>query len=389
MTEEIAPNPTNFHDAFHNHAVKQFIKHVKGSGLLPGLTKEHYNPILRTAKPHLQILTEHLADKGAGFSKLRQVGDQIRDAAGAGGFSQLREAGERIRDAAGVGGSLATDAHLKHAHGGRIIGGRIMGGAFDAGTWDLPNTSQEMYHFLLLMSPHQLEMFREIAAQILGGHHSPMWGKLVKPGEPMEADAEEYENIVRMPNQHAAARLLEAQAGGGWGGFYRATKHVGRIATKIYKGVRGTVKFAQNNRELINALIPDQYKDTVGTTFNNMLDTATKIDNAINPLIDAAIDASKDNATPESRQKLKQMAEKSIDTAVEKYLPNAKPYYDTAKEAATVAATGDKKKIAEYALGKADYAMQNYTSPEVAEKYTAAKQLASNANQAYLGAAPR
>jgi len=113
------------------------------------------------------------------------------------------------------------------------------------------------------------------------------------------------------------------------GGFFKALKHVGRKATGLYKIGRAALGFAQRNKDLLLDLpgIRD-YKEGI----SGFLDTAKEIDDAVNPFVDAAIDAAKDTATDADRQKLKNMATSSIDKAIETHLPEAKKYVEAARD---------------------------------------------------------
>lgn len=215
--------------------------------------------------------------------------------------------------------------HLQNKIGAMASGGSVpSGGSFDQ------MDEKDMYHHLLKMSPHKFEKMREISAQMLGGVPSPMWDAMSDGKEPLEGEPEDYENIIRMPNTHAAARMLEASSTApSGGGFFKALRHVGRKATGLYKMGRAALGFAQRNKDLLLELpgLRD-YKEGI----SGFLDTAKEIDDAVNPFVDAAIDAAKDSATDADRQKLKNMATKSIDKAIETHLPEAKKYVDAAKD---------------------------------------------------------
>lgn len=215
--------------------------------------------------------------------------------------------------------------------GGGVTGGRLIGGGFSAYS-EPPQTTQEMYHFILMMSPHQLEMFREIASQLLGGQSSHMWGPLIddKKDHALEANPEHYESIVKMPNQHALARMLEAEGRGArGGGFMKALKHVGRIAKKVYHVGKKGLKFVNENKDLLMNFVPEDYRSTA----EGALATANKINDTISPLADATEAAFGKNATPEAKEKLKTIAREHVSNAVEKHMPAAKPYVDAANKA--------------------------------------------------------
>lgn len=286
------------------------IEHYKNLHKTTGIFNDrlhggHFEDIKNRADGPIHHLVNHLVSK---------IEREKAGSASSGGFIPFAgkmddELAKFKGGSAGTGGSLHT------------------GGGFGP-DMSLPQTQQEMYHALLMMSPHQLEMFREIAAQLLGGASSHMWGDLTDKKEPLETDAEEYENLVRMPNSHAAARMLEADVGGG-GKFFKALKHVGKLATRVYSAGHAALKWVGNNKDLIVGLVPDQYKAGA----EGFLETANKIDAAVNPIVDATVNALKDNATAEDKAKLKKMAKESIDKAVENNIPGAKKYIAAAEDA--------------------------------------------------------
>lgn len=266
------------------------------TGILHNLNENHVQPIANYIAPHTTKLVNHLKSKIAG-------GSYGSPGAGftSGGSMPI---GGHIADDLDVGGAIASGGYLPE-----------------------PRSPKEMYHYMLNLTPQQFEAHREVAAQMLGGVPSPMWDHIVDGKEPLQTDANEYENIMRMPNQHAAARLIEADQGGG---FYKALKHVGKKVTALYKVGRAGLKFVNRNKDLLLDLpgVRD-YKEGI----SGFLDTANAIDEAVNPLVDAAIDASRENATQEQRDRLKSMATKSIDTAIQTHLPQASKYVDAAKDA--------------------------------------------------------
>jgi len=273
------------------------------TGILHGLNENHVQPLANVINPHTSRLISHL--------QARMSGSAYGGSAGSGGGFPS-------------GGSLHTGGNLVHNNGYDIGGAIASGGYLPA-----PQSPKEMYHYMLNLTPQQFEAHREVAAQMLGGVPSPMWDHIADGKEPLEADDNEYENIMRMPNQHAAARLVEADRGGG---FFKALKHVGRKVTALYKVGRGALNFVDRNKDLLLDLpgVRD-YKEGI----SGFLDTAVAIDDVVNPLVDAAIDASRNAATDEQRNKLKSMANKSIDNAIQTHLPQAQKYVDAAKDAAS------------------------------------------------------
>lgn len=264
---------------FANTAATHFIKNSGATGVLRNLKETHIPKIAAKITPHSQRIINSFRSGGAITS----------------------------------GGSLHT--------GGAITSG---------GYLPFPKSHREMYHYMLNLSPQQFEGYREGAAQILGAHPSPMWGKMVDGSEALESDADEYENILRMPNQHAAARMIEADASSPTGGgFYKALRHVGRKVTNFYKMGRGALKFVDRNKDVLLDLpgVRD-YKEGISA----FLDSANAIDEAVNPFVDAAIDAASESASLEQREKLKKMATQSIDNAIQTHLPEASKYVNVAKD---------------------------------------------------------
>ena len=278
---------------------RHFINNNNQTGVLSNLNENHVRPISNVIAPHSLRLLEHLKKRVAGGSM-------------------------------GSGGSLYTGGSL---HSSGLVGNSdydIPHSVASGGFLPEPTNEKEMYHHMLNLSPQQFEAYRETATQMLGGVPSPMWDKIADGKEPLESDENEYENIMRMPNQHAAARLLDADANSPTGGgFFKALKHVGRKVTGLYKMGRGALNFVDRNKDLLLDLpgVRD-YKEGI----SGFLDTAVAIDDVVNPLVDAAIDASRNTSTPEDRNRLKKMAEKSIDSAIDTHMPQARKYVDAAKD---------------------------------------------------------
>jgi len=276
--------------SFARTAAEHFVKRTGANAILRNLGDHHIRPIAQRIAPHAQ-----------------RIIDSIK-----GGSN-------------GSGGSIYTAGSLP-------IGGSIYtAGSFPSGgTMPFPTTHKRMYHHVLNLTPSQFEAYREGAAQLLGGHPSPMWGRMAHGSEPLESDAEEYENIIRMPNQHAAAKMVEADASSPTGGgFFKALRHVGRKVTSFYKMGRGALKFVDRNKDVLLDLpgVRD-YKEGI----SSFLDSANAIDEAVNPFVDAAIDAASETASLEQREKLKRMATQSIDKAIETHMPNAQKYVNVAKD---------------------------------------------------------
>jgi len=240
--------------------------------------------------------------------------------------------------------------HLKTISGGDLgSGGSLpIGGGFGTGgaiTESIPQDPKEMYHHLLAnVTPHKFEQMREASAQLLGAVPSPMWDKMTDVNEKLEAPEEEYENIINMPNTHAAARMVEAenQYGDTGGGFFKAMKHVFRKASGAYKIGRAALGLVNRNKDLLLELpgLRD-YKEGI----SGFLETANQLDDAVNPFVDAAIDAVREDSTPQDRDRLKNMAKQSIDKAIETHLPQAQKYIEAAKDVHSTVQTVRKRPI--------------------------------------------
>lgn len=222
-----------------------------------------------------------------------------------------------------------------HPYGTKSVGGsvRMGGGMYPAGALhmgDQIQNHQDAYYFALHLTPIEVECLREIAIQILGGKASGMWGNMVDPNDKLEAKPEHYDQIAMMPNSHSMARMIDAESGyGRGGGFGKAFKHVARIGSRIYKAGHHALKWANKNKDVLLGLPGiEKYKDEV----NMFLDTANRIDDSINPIVEATIDAVKEGATQEDREKLKKMAEESIKKVVEEKVPHGKDIVKLAED---------------------------------------------------------
>lgn len=279
---------------FETTIARHFVNNNR-TGIVGNLNQNHIQPIANRIAPHSMKLMSHLRSKIAAGGSVPSGGD----------FN--------------TGGSLWTGGGLD-----------VPQGVASGGMMKFPENEKEMYHYMLNLTPQQFEAYRETATQMLGGVPSAMWDKIADGKEPLETDENEYENVMRMPNQHAAARLLDADANSPTGGgFFKALKHVGKKVTSLYKMGRGALNFVDRNKDLLLDLpgVRD-YKEGI----SGFLDTAVAIDDVVNPLVDAAIDASRNTATDEDRNKLKRMAEKSIDSAIDTHIPQARKYVDAAKD---------------------------------------------------------
>lgn len=222
-----------------------------------------------------------------------------------------------------------------HPPGTRSIGGAIhMGGSiYPAGALHMGGNlqnHQDAYYFALHLTPIEVECLREIALQLLGSKASHMWGNMVEPDEKLEAKPEHYDQIAMMPNSHSMARMIDAESGyGRGGGFSKAFKHVAKIGSRIYKAGHHALKWANKNKDVLLGLPGiDKYKDEV----NMFLETANRIDDAVNPIVEATIDAVKEGATQEDKDKLKKMAEDSIKKVVEDKVPHGKDIVKLAED---------------------------------------------------------
>lgn len=234
----------------------------------------------------------------------------------------------------------SIDAFMEHlnqkTHGESTVGighrgaSLYTGGTFGSGgRFRVPNNPKEAYHYALNLTPHQLEMKREIAAQMLGAVPSPMWGKMVDNTDKLEADPEEYERIIDMPNTHSMARLIEAEAGHSkGGGFWKSVKHVARKAADFFSGSHKALEFINQYKDpILEMPFISNYKDSI----NGAIETANMIDRTVNPIAQATSAALKKDATEADRAKLKQLAQDSLEKAATTYLPSSKPYIESAK----------------------------------------------------------
>lgn len=268
------------HEKAHHEFLKSFIAKVNDKKLLGGKLNESHIPTLKNAtSEHFVNLMNHLSSGGAIQAHKIPVGIQ----------------------------------HNENEGKTSILGGTIhIGGALENENWLSTASPREMYHYLLLSNPHHIELMREIASQITGGHPSPMWGRVVPKNTKMEAPAEGYEEIIRMPNGHAMARYLDMEHHNmGGGSFSSALRHVGKVAKNVYKFGHSALGWAQKNKEAISKLPGlQQYAPQI----NQALDTASKYDALINPLVESASKAATGQPANESeRPGLKEAAKQSIE----------------------------------------------------------------------------
>lgn len=132
-----------------------------------------------------------------------------------------------------TGGGVVTGGGLYTGGGNYSGGGNYTGGYMnhDMGV----EHHKDMYHHLLSLSPAHWELYREKAARVLGAHPSPMWDHIEDHGSmEYESSPENYHHILRMPNNIAAARMVEAESGIRGSGFLNALKHVHRDIRKHF-----------------------------------------------------------------------------------------------------------------------------------------------------------
>ena len=223
-----------------------------------------------------------------------------------------------------------TDLHKKLTGGSLALGGSValggslhMGGNFHKLDFESPRNA---YHSLLNTKPHHMELMREISSQLLGGTPSPMWENYVSTGDKLESNPKNYENLIRMPNAHAAARMVEAEHGfSKGGGFWKAVRHVAHKASHIYSQFRTGMQFAKMAKTpllMLPQLSP--YKDMI----NGVFDTFDKVDNIANPMANAAQYLFNDNAS----DRAKSLAYKAVDHGVNTVLHKAADYYNKAQK---------------------------------------------------------
>lgn len=170
------------------------------------------------------------------------------------------------------------------------IGGSIGAGSISAGSIGTtlrepqalrPITDhKEMYHSILKLKPVDWEAIRESATQILGGKPSPMWNHLkVDTTIPLKSDPKNYEHVMRMPNTHSAARMIEAEHSVNRGaGFFDALKHsIEAAAPVLTKGA----KFLAENKGTIANFVP------YGNQMMGAIDIGSKIVSIIQKIADS------------------------------------------------------------------------------------------------------
>lgn len=142
------------------------------------------------------------------------------------------------------GGNLYTTGGSINSGGGVETGGAIhTGGAFP-GTGLLKDTYQQfttptdgrhpalnpelMYGHLLKMLPHEWEVMRHTAGELLGGKPHPFIGPMDIPDRTLQTGKHHYQNIINMAHPVMAARMLLHDQGGG---FFDSLKHVFHTVT--------------------------------------------------------------------------------------------------------------------------------------------------------------
>lgn len=132
------------------------------------------------------------------------------------------------------------------------------------------NHHKDMYHHILSLSPAHWELYREKAAQLLGARPSPMWDHLPQLGnKELESHPENFQHIMRMPNTHAAARLLEAEAGSGHGGALKAFKQIHKALRPLYPSLMSE-KLANLNPKLEAARLKSFLKPIAKSVYHSV-----------------------------------------------------------------------------------------------------------------------
>lgn len=313
-----------------NHTLNHFLKLTKEKNVCKNLNGGHLERIKPSVHAPIQNLLEHLKQKA-------QQDSSFGPGIGTHGGS------------VGSGGSYGSGGSLH------------MGGALNL-SWT-PKNPKEAYHWSLNLTPQQLEMKREIAAQLLGGVASPMWGKLVSKEDKLEADPEEYEKIIDMPNVHSMARMIEAEDGHSkGGGFWKAVKHVAKKAHHLYRMGHAALGLANKFKDpLLETSLLSPYKDVINSAF----DTMNAMDEVVNPMVESTMKAV--NGDESERQKLKEIALQSVENTARQYVPASGAYIDAAKsvrEAYNTVQT-HKKKYTKRELRQMEADQQNIPSEAV------------------------
>lgn len=128
------------------------------------------------------------------------------------------QAGGNINSGGGVnsGGGLVQDAQglAKQVAGrfSRAVDGRH------------PSLNPElMYGHLLKMAPHEWEVMRHVAGELLGAGAHPFMGAMNLKNRVLQAGKEHYQHITNLASPVMAGRMLLHDQGGG---FFDSLKHV-------------------------------------------------------------------------------------------------------------------------------------------------------------------
>ena len=105
-----------------------------------------------------------------------------------------------VETSGSVGGAIRT--------GGAIVtgAGLVTGGDLQK----LPMDHKGLYHLVNGMNGHEFESLREVASQISGFKHSPMWGKLAV--SPAVVPTLAYQTIIRSHTPQLLGRHLESES---------------------------------------------------------------------------------------------------------------------------------------------------------------------------------
>lgn len=169
-----------------------------------------------------------------------------------------------------IGGSASMGGHATPRNydsgGSASMGGSLhTGGSFHKLLGAHGDLAKNFYHHVLKLPNRDWELYREGASQMLGAIPSPMWNhiKIALTGIHPRSNPEAYENVLRMPNTHAAARMIEAESG-----HQRNGPFVNAISD-----LHSKVKHAYSNFNLADEpLHPDEKLKTMqGGSFHDLI----------------------------------------------------------------------------------------------------------------------
>jgi hypothetical protein len=227
-----------------DHFTNQFVHHLISHNNLKG---GHFNKILNLHKGNIHNI----------YNKIKNLENTNVDSHIPMTDHLELISGKIPGGSAAVGGSLHMAGSM-HVGGSAAVGGSspVAGGFGDM--------AKNFYHHVLKLPNRDWELFREGASQTLGANPSPMWNhiKIALTGIHPRSNQEAYENILRMPNTHAAARMIEAENG---------HQHNGPFVNAI-SDIHSKVKHGYSNQNLANeSLNPqEQIKDMQGGSFHDL-----------------------------------------------------------------------------------------------------------------------